>query len=82
MKINCEEATELCTRAQYGRLPIVNQLKLNFHLFMCKICGTFSKQNKILTKCMAEHVKRAHNGNAKLSDEEKETMIEVIKNEL
>lgn len=82
MKVSCEEATTLCTKSQYGRLSIVDQLKLNFHLFMCKKCGKFSKQNRILTKCLEEHVKRNHNGRDRLSQEEKEVMLEVIKKEV
>lgn len=82
MKVSCEEATTLCTKSQYGRLSIVDQLKLNFHLFMCKRCGKFSKQNRILTKCLDEHMKHSKNGHDKLSESEKEVMLEGIKKEL
>lgn len=82
MKVSCEEATILCTKAQYGKLSIVDNLKLNFHLFMCKKCGKFSKQNKILTKCMEQHMKKNHNGLYRLSEKEKEVMLEGIKKEL
>lgn len=82
MKISCEEAATLCTKSQYGKLSIVNLLKLNFHLFMCKVCGTYSKQNGILTKCIDEHLKHSKNGHDKLSQEEKEVMVEEIKREL
>jgi len=82
MKVSCEEATKLCTIAQYGRLSIVESLKLNYHLFVCKVCGRFSKQNKMLTKCIDEHIKYTEKKYSTLSDKEKEVMSEEIKREL
>ena len=79
MRIGCEEATTLCTKSQYDKLSIVEQLKLNYHLFMCKVCGRFSKQNKTLTKCINEHLKHTSNGYSNLSVEEKESMLEKLK---
>lgn len=82
MKVTCEEATTLCTIAQYGRLSIVESLKLNYHLFRCKACGRFSKQNRMLTKCIDEHIKYTEKKYSKLTEQEKEVMSEGIKKEL
>lgn len=82
MRLSCEAAATFCSKAQYEKLSIVNQLKLNFHLFMCKECGTFSKQNRVLTKCIEKHMKHSKYVRDKLTEREKEIMAEGIKKEL
>ena len=79
MRVGCEEATTLCTKSQYEKLRVVEQLKLNFHLFMCKDCSAFSKQNKTLSKCIKEHLKHSPNEFSQLSVKEKEVMLEKLK---
>lgn len=51
MKISCDEATKICDKNQYGEASLLDKIKLNIHLFLCKKCGLYSKQNRILTKC-------------------------------
>lgn len=83
MGISCEDAAKLCTKSQYGKLSLLEVIKLNVHLFMCKMCGTFSKQNNILTKCIDKHEDHlAKNNHERLSEVEKEELEVSIKNEL
>jgi hypothetical protein len=51
MKLTCDEATTICDKSQYGEASFWDILKLNFHIFICKNCGRYAKQNSILTKC-------------------------------
>lgn len=54
--ISCEEATIICTKAQYNEATFLEKIKLNIHLLTCKICGKFAKQNTQLTKVCDKHL--------------------------
>lgn len=77
MKITCEEATVICTKSQYGKISLVNAVKLNLHFVYCKICRVFTKQNSQLTK-MCSLVKEKQD-KIVLSDEEKTQLKLKIK---
>jgi len=47
--ISCEEAEEICNRAQYNEASFFEKLKLLLHTYMCKICARFTKKNTELT---------------------------------
>ena len=47
--ISCEEAEEICNRAQYNEASLLEKMKLLLHTFMCKICARFTKENNELT---------------------------------
>ncbi|KQC31200.1 hypothetical protein [Flagellimonas eckloniae] len=49
MKISCEEASNICTRSQYKEASFWEIQKLRLHIFMCKACAKFTKQNTALT---------------------------------
>ena len=51
MKLSCDEATKICDKNQYGEALLWDKIRLSFHLFLCKKCGMYSKQNTVLTKC-------------------------------
>ena len=70
MKLSCNEATKICDKNQYGEASLMEKIKLGFHLFLCKKCGTYSKQNIVLTKCYEFH-KNSKNGSHCLSKEDK-----------
>jgi hypothetical protein len=46
---SCEKAALICNKAQYNEASFVEKMKLTFHLFMCKNCSAFTKQNQDLT---------------------------------
>lgn len=54
--ISCEEATIICTKAQYNEASFLEKIKLSIHLLRCKVCGKFSKQNAKLTKVCNKHL--------------------------
>ncbi len=49
LKITCQEANEICNKAQYNEATLLEKLKLNLHIAVCKICALYTKQNRELT---------------------------------
>ena len=54
--ISCEEATAICNKNQYKEASMWEQLRLRIHLFICKKCGKYSKQNTTLTRVCEKHL--------------------------
>lgn len=54
--INCDEATTICDKNQYGEASLSEKIKLSFHLFICKYCQNYTRQNNILTRIFGEHL--------------------------
>ena len=52
MKITCDEATEICDKNQYKEASLWERIKLGIHLFLCKKCGLYAKQNKMMSVCL------------------------------
>ena len=76
MKLSCEKAAEICTKTQYGEASFTDKLKLSYHLFVCKTCAKFSKQNTEFTSI-------CENANIKsLSQTQKEAMKNALKQNL
>lgn len=73
MKISCEEAAHICTKAQYKEARFWEILQLRLHLLYCKVCGKFSKRNKTLTD-LCHRAKWTL-----LSQNEKEALKKVLK---
>lgn len=77
--ISCDEATTICNKSQYKEASFLEIVKLKIHLFSCKICGAYSKQNATLTKVCSKHLHKTE-GERKLCKEEKEALQkEVVK---
>ncbi|MDY7395696.1 hypothetical protein UMM65_10615 [Aureibaculum sp. 2210JD6-5] len=77
--ISCDEATAICNKSQYKEASFWEILKLRFHIFMCKTCGLYSKQNATLTKVCNKHLHKTESEH-KLCNEEKEVLqTEVVK---
>ena len=55
MKLSCDEASKICDKSQYCEASLWEKIRLSFHLFLCKKCGLYSKQNTTLTKCYKIH---------------------------
>lgn len=78
IKLSCTEATQICDKQEYGEASIWEKLKLHFHVFFCKKCGVYNKENHLLTKCFKFHKKELKNGIHCLNEEEKT----ILKNEI
>jgi len=79
MKLSCDEATAICDKAQYGEVTIWERIKLSVHLFLCKKCGKYTKQNGIMTKCYQNNSEIEKQKKCCLSDTEKECMEKNLK---
>ena len=82
MKLTCDEATAICDKSQYKEASLWEKIKLSIHLFLCKKCGLYSKQNKVMSSCYqklkdAECSKTSH-----LKQEEKEFMERELKTKI
>ena len=82
MKLTCDEATKICDKSQYNEASIIEKLKLNLHLLLCKKCGLYSKQNSMLTKCYEKHKQLNKEQKRCLCEEEKRLMDKEIKAKL
>lgn len=50
--ISCEEAFEICDKAQYGEASPWEKLKLNIRYLWCSLTKIYVKRNKKLTKAL------------------------------
>jgi hypothetical protein len=71
--ISCDEATKICTKNQYKEASFWEKIRLNIHLFTCKICGMYSNQNTKLTEVCDKHLHKT-DCEHKLSEKDKEVL--------
>ena len=76
--IKCEQANEICNKAQYNEASISEKIKLNWHLLICKVCALYSKQNRALTKLYKMKAKDSKHQKFCLDNKEKELLKEEI----
>lgn len=82
MKLNCDQATSICDKSQYNEASFLEKIKLIIHMFHCKYCNIYSRQNTILSKCFKKH-KHQHSSYLKcLNNEEKCCMENNIKEKI
>ncbi|KKN13617.1 hypothetical protein LCGC14_1004550 [marine sediment metagenome] len=75
MMISCKKAALICNKVQYREATFLERLKLKFHLFVCKNCPEFSRQNSRLTSLCQQADLRS------LSETDKKKMKEILKEE-
>jgi len=72
--MSCEQAAKICNKTQYREATFIEKIKLRYHLFICKTCSTFTKQNTELTSiCEKANLKS-------LSEQQKEAMKKELQN--
>ena len=54
--MNCDEATTICDKNQYGEASFIEKIRLTFHLVFCKYCKDYTKQNNIMTKLFGKYL--------------------------
>jgi len=79
MNISCDKATAICDKSQYGEVTFRDRLKLSLHLFLCKKCGLYSKQNGVISKCLKKHKEFKKSMKCCLSEDEKTAMEVTLK---
>lgn len=72
--ISCEKASTICNKIQYNESTLIDKIKLRYHLFMCKTCSAFTKQNtELTTLCDKANLQG-------LSEQDKAKMNELFQN--
>lgn len=79
--INCDEATAICDKNQYGEASLSEKVRLTFHLLVCKYCKSYSKQNNLMSQIFGRHL-RPCDGSEKLSVEDKLELEKSLQKEL
>ena len=79
--IDCDEATAICDKNQYGEATIYDKIRLNFHLLACKYCKAYTKQNSLMSQLFGKHLNPC-DGSEKLTKEEKLQLENNLQKEL
>lgn len=79
--INCDEATAICDKSQYGEASLSEKISLNIHLLICKYCKQYTKQNSLMSQLFGKYLTPC-DGSEKLSDEVKEELEEKLQKEM
>ena len=79
IKINCQEANDLCNKSQYEDISFFEKIKLNIHLMHCKICALYTKQNQLLTKTYKQKAKTCNLDRFELDGDAKKELEELLK---
>lgn len=76
MMISCDEAALICNKSQYKEASLWERFKLRMHIFICKTCSKFTKQNTNLTSlCERANL-------AVLSKDDKESMKRRVEEQI
>jgi len=82
MKLTCDEASTICDKSQYGESTLWEKVKLNIHLFLCKKCGLYAKQNKVMSTCYQKLKEEECSKTPHLDQEEKKCMEQDLKTKI
>lgn len=76
--INCDQATTICDKNQYGEATLLDKIKLTFHFLLCKVCTLYTKQNNFLTSIYKDQAKSCKKMKHCLTDAEKAALKKNI----
>jgi len=79
--INCDEATAICDKSQYGEASLSEKISLNIHLIICKYCKQYTKQNGLMSQIFGKYLSPCDESE-KLSTEEKAELEKNLHKEL
>lgn len=80
LMIDCDEASTICDQTQYCEASFYDKMRLHIHLFLCKNCGLYSKQNKVMSKIFKTHLNQPTHYH--LSEIEKKNLKEKIEQQI
>jgi glutamate synthase domain-containing protein 2 len=78
--INCDEASTICDKSQYCEASFFDKIRLQMHLFLCKKCGLYSEQNKMMSKIFNTHLVNHHHSG--LTEEAKAELKEELEHQI
>lgn len=79
--MNCDEATTICDKNQYGEASFIEKIRLTFHLVFCKYCKAYTRQNNLMTKLFGKYLTPC-DGSESLTEAEKKELEIKLKEEL
>lgn len=82
MKLTCDEASAICDKNQYKEASLWEKTKLVIHLFLCKKCGLYAKQNKIMSICLKKIEEVECHKTHHLNQEEIKCMAQELKTKI
>jgi hypothetical protein len=72
--ITCDEATTICDKSQYNEASLTEKIQLNWHIFRCKICSIYVKQNRKMTNLFKMKSADCKDENNCMSNTDKEAL--------
>ncbi|OGS70353.1 MAG: hypothetical protein A3F91_07735 [Flavobacteria bacterium RIFCSPLOWO2_12_FULL_35_11] len=82
MKLTCDEASAICDKSQYNEASLWEKIKLKAHLFLCKKCELYAKQNKIMSTCLKKLEEVESHKTQHLNQEEINCMAQELKTKI
>lgn len=79
LNITCDEATTICDKSQYNEASLFEKIQLNWHIFRCKICVLYVKQNRRMTNLFKMKSTDCKNETNCMSQEDKEVLKKQLK---
>lgn len=62
MFIRCKQAVDFISKREESKLSGMQHVKLQFHLFICKWCRRFARQNDHIVKAVGKYAGQEHAG--------------------
>ena len=81
LSINCDEATTICDKSQYGEASFFDRIRLTLHLALCKHCKKYTKQNSLMTDVYNRFATPCE-GSDKMREKEKQDLEARLREEL
>ena len=79
--INCDEATTICDKSQYGEASLMERIRLSLHLALCKHCKKYTRQNSLMTDVFKRFATPCE-GSDQMPEEEKKNLEAKLRDEL
>lgn len=79
--INCDEATTICDKSQYGEASLFDRIRLTLHLALCKHCKKYTRQNSLMTDVYKRFATPCE-GSDHMPEKEKEDLKAKLEEEL
>lgn len=72
LMLNCKQATMLIIKNEESKLPLGLKIRLEIHLYLCKLCKLFVRQSKFISKNISPDTE------IKFTETEKKILIQKL----
>ena len=79
--INCDEATTICDKSQYGEASLLERIRLTLHLALCKDCKKYTKKNNLMSDIFNRFATPCE-GSDEMPDKDKQDLEAKLQEEL